>query len=84
MNKVKDPAPCRVKVIKCSYEQGWYRDSVGEEFDVDNAKGKHDYVIWEDFSTDASMWRHIKQEDCERVPLITSKNTTNEPQVEGQ
>ena len=69
--KVSAPAPCRVKIIKCTYEQGWYKNSIGEEFDVDNAGGNKDYVLWEDYTGGATAWRHIKQEDCERINIIS-------------
>lgn len=67
MNKEINPAPCRVKITGCSYPQGWYKDLIGEEFDVDNAGGVKDYVLWEDYSTNALVWRHISKQDCIKV-----------------
>ena len=58
------PAPCRVRITQCSYEQGWYRNLIGEEFDVDNAGGVKDYVLWEDYAGQRTMWRHIAKQDC--------------------
>jgi hypothetical protein len=61
--KVK--APCRVKITKCSFELGWYRNRIGEEFDVDNAGGDYDYIVWEDYvDQKAITWRHILKKDC--------------------
>ena len=61
------PAPCRVRITKCSFEQGWYRNLIGEEFDVDNAGGVKDYVLWEDYAGKRTTWRHIAKSDCEVV-----------------
>lgn len=66
-SSVLPPAPCRVKITKCSFEHGWYRNLVGEEFDVDNAGGNYDYVLWEDYAGKRTMWRHIAKSDCEVV-----------------
>lgn len=61
-------APCRVKITKCSYAQGWYKNLIGEEFDTDLASPPKDYIVWEDFiAGHNSSWRHISQEDCERI-----------------
>lgn len=60
-------APCRVKIIKCSYEAGWYKDLIGEEFDVDNASPPKDFVVWQDMVQRKYSWRHIKQEDCIKI-----------------
>ena len=61
------PAPCRVRITGCSKETYWYRHCIGEEFDVDNAGGVKDYILWEDYAGGATMWRHISKSDCERI-----------------
>ena len=62
-------APKRVKITGCSYEQGWYRHLIGHEFDVDNAGGIYDYVLWEDYCAGHNRsWRHISKQDCIIVP----------------
>lgn len=66
-NSVLSTAPVRVKITKCSFEQGWYKNLVGEEFDVDNAGGNYDYVLWEDYAGKRTVWRHIAKSDCEVV-----------------
>jgi len=58
------PAPCRVRITKCSFEQGWYKNLIGEEFDVDKAGGIKDYVLWEDYARQQTSWRHIAKQDC--------------------
>lgn len=65
----QQPAPKRVKIIACSFEQGWYKNAIGQEFYVDNAGGNYDYVVWEDYIKDGNgryrgSWRHIAQKDC--------------------
>lgn len=65
----KPPAPCRVKITKCSFAGGWYKDLIGEEFDVDLAFPPKDYILWEDYTNPnkKAVWRHIAQQDCYRV-----------------
>lgn len=59
--------PKFVKIIKCSYPQGWYNSLIGEVFGVDNASGHKDYVLWEDYAGNSVAWRHIAHEDCIEV-----------------
>jgi hypothetical protein len=75
-NDIHPSAPCRVKIIRCSFEQGWYRNLIGEEFDTDNAGGNYDYVVWDDYCGGHNgSWRHIAQTDCIRVPLTKQPET---------
>jgi hypothetical protein len=76
------PAPCRVKIIKCSFECGWYKNHIGEEFDVDNAGGIKDYVLWEDYAGNTTVWHHIKKEDCEVVLLAKGSPETQNEDIE--
>ena len=70
-NNILPLAPCRVKIIKCSGEQFWYKNLIGEEYGVDNASGVRDFVLWEDYVNKRTMWRHIAQQDCEVVNRIS-------------
>lgn len=60
-------SPCRVRIVTCSYISGWYNELIGEEFDTDNPTGMQDYVLWEDYANNRTLYRHIKQSDCEIV-----------------
>jgi len=60
-------APCKVKILKCSFELGWYRNSIGDVFETDLAPQGKDYVLWEDYINKSALWRHIKHDDCEIV-----------------
>ena len=68
----KQKAPKRVRITGCSFEQGWYRNRIGEEYNVDNAGSVKDYVVWQDYIGKATTWRHIAKSDCvvvvEEVP----------------
>jgi len=66
-------APKRVKITGCTFEQGWYRNRIGEEFDVDNAGGVKDYVVWEDYIGSCNTWRHIQKQDCVEVKTPTNE-----------
>lgn len=63
-------APRRVRIIKCSFEQGWYKNLIGQEFDVDNASGCYDYIVWSDYINKSIQQRHIQKDDCIIVPQI--------------
>jgi hypothetical protein len=62
---MSEKAPCKVRITGCSFEQGWYRNLIGEEFETDNAGGIYDFIVWEDYSKGhESTWRHISKKDC--------------------
>jgi len=64
-------APKRVRITGCSYEQGWYKNAIGQEFDVDNASPPKDFVVWQDYINNTRTWRHIAQSDCEVIYSLT-------------
>lgn len=59
--------PTKVKIIKCSKASYWYSNMVGEVVEVDNAAPPKDFVMWEDYINGHHTWRHLKQEDVERI-----------------
>lgn len=64
----KQPAPCRVRITKCSSRTWWYKTLIGEEFETDQPAEGRDYVVWEDKqSGHLGVWRHIKYDDCEVI-----------------
>lgn len=60
-----EKAPCKVRITGCSFEQGWYKNQIGQEYETDNAGGNYDFVVWEDYIGGRhNSWRHIAQKDC--------------------
>lgn len=76
MDKVTAKAPCRVKIIKCSYPKGWYRNLIGEEFETHLAPDGKDYVLWEDYINNHTTWRHIGHDDCIRLNSAPNDKTS--------
>lgn len=79
------PAPKRVRITGCSYEQGWYKNLIGQEFDVDNAGGNYDYILWEDYCRGHNgTWRHISKADCVIVEPDMSPTPSPKDRPDGQ
>jgi len=61
-------APCKVKILKSSKEQSWYRNRIGEVFETTSAPNGKNFILWQDFTNkNAVTWRHIQPEDCEII-----------------
>ena len=65
MERQHPTAPCKVRITGCTIKTWWYNNSIGEEFETDNAGGRFDFVLWEDYCAGKDRsWRHIAQQDC--------------------
>jgi len=55
----------RVKIIKCSGPEYWYKNSIGETFEV-YVDGHRGYIVKEDYDLGhRTQWRHLMDDDCE-------------------
>ena len=58
----------KVKIIKCSGDDYWYKDLVGVEFEVIDKITSQDYILKEDYDLGhKACWRHIYIKDAEVI-----------------
>lgn len=57
----------RVKITKCSGKGYWYKNSIGNEFDVYDT-GVKGFVVKSDYDLGhRAQWRHIDRRDCKTI-----------------
>lgn len=53
-----------ITITKCSGQHYWYKDLIGQKFNVLDNVGRKDYILSEDYDKGHNaIWRHIDKED---------------------